>query len=74
MLPYESYSSKLDHVPKMYMPANIKKYMKKTKELVLHRTIQTEGAMKLVNEWTMPNMMQKVRKEKMRKRYAELER
>lgn len=48
--------------------------MKKTKELTIHRTIQTESAMKMTNEWTMPNMMIKAKQEKIRKRAAELDR
>lgn len=72
--PFYDYSSQLDRVPENHMPLKIKQHMKKTKELTIHRTIQTESAMKLINDWTMPNMMLKVKKEKLRKRAAELDR
>jgi hypothetical protein len=72
--PFYDYAAQLGRVPEEYLSHKIKQRLEKAKELTIHRTIQTESAMKLINDWTMPNMMLKVKKEKVRKRAAELDR
>ena len=72
--PFYDYSTLIDRVPEDHLPLKIKQQMKKTKEMNIHRTIQTESAMKMTSEWTMPRMMVKAQVEKKRKRQAELDR
>ena len=61
---FQQFSSMVNNIPVMYVTADTKRKFIKTKELMMHRTVQAKVLEKTSNDWRTNNLIKMVLEEK----------